>query len=131
MKNPTKDQLAQMRQQGMTNREIAGATGKSQGTIEYLFRKYKLCRKRSLITLEQIKEFNRMKQEGMTIKEIAEKTGYPEETVYYHLKAEKAGSDNFEQEFPTKFAVPRKPKMEKVVYFGIRYEDITEIYIPT
>lgn len=131
MEHPTKDQLAQMRQQGMTAREIAGATGRNQGTIEYLFRKYKLCRRRSLVTLEQIEEFNRMKQEGRDIKEIAEKTGYTKETVRYHLKAEKAGSDNFEQEFPTQFAIQREPRVEKKVYYGIRYEDVTEFYIPT
>lgn len=130
MEHPTKDQLSQMRQQGMTICEIAKALGKNQGTIEYLFRKYKLRRKRNKITLEQIEEFRRMRQEGMTITEIAEETGCPEGTVYYYLKPEDSGED-FVQELPIRFAAPRKPKLEKAVYFGIRYVDVTDLYIPT
>lgn len=87
MEHPTKDQLSQMRQQGMTICEIAKALGKNQGTIEYLFRKYKLRRKRNKITLEQIEEFRRMRQEGMTITEIAEETGCPEGDGILSLKA--------------------------------------------
>lgn len=132
MNYPTKDQLAQMRQQGMKSCEIAERTGNSQGTIEYLFRKYKLCRKRKPPAPEQIEEFRRMKQEGLTTKEIGEKTGYPEGTVYYHLKA--AGQDSgedFRQDLPVKFAVPRIPNIATVVYHGVRYEDVTELYIPS
>lgn len=130
MEHPTKEELSQMRQQGMTNREIAEALGKNQGTIEYLFRKYKLCRKRSRLTLEQIEEFHRMRQEGMTITEIAEETGYSKDLVYYHIK-QKENEEELGPEFPVQFAVPRKPKLEKVVYFGIRYTDMTDIHIPT
>lgn len=130
MEHPTKDQLSQMRQQGMTTREIAGATGRNQGTIEYLFRKYKLCRKRSRLTLEQTEEFHRMSQEGMTITEIAEATGYSKELIHYHLK-QKENEEELGPEFPTQFAVPRKPKLEKKIYFGIRYVDVTDLYIPT
>ncbi len=130
MEHPTKDQLAQMRQQGMITREIAKATGRNQGTIEYLFRKYKLCRKRSRLTLEQIEEFHRMRQEGMTITEIAEETGYSKELVHYHLK-QKENNEESGPEFPMQFAVPREPKLEKTIYFGIRYVDVTDLYIPT
>ena len=130
MNYPTKDQLAQMRQQGMKNCEIAERTGKSQGTIEYLFRKYKLCKKRKPPALEQIEEFRRMKQEGLTTKEIGEKTGYPEGTVYYHLKAADQDTErNLEPEFPTIFAVQRIPKITKATYFDVRYEDVTEFFI--
>lgn len=135
MNYPTKEQLELWRKQGKTNVEIAKLTGKSIGTINGLFSKYKIPQRKRTLPQDTINTICRMKKAGSSAKEISEKTGCGLSTVEKYIKAaglvmDKRKKDEPEQEFPTIFVHPREPKIEKVVIDGKRYLDITDLYIP-
>lgn len=135
MNYPTKDQLEAWRKQGKSNVEIAGLTGRSIGTINGLFSKYKIAQRRTAIPQDKINTICEMRKAGSSTKEISEKTGCGLSTVQNYIRAaglivDRRKKDEWEPEFPTIFAHPRKPKIEKVVVDGKRYLDVTDLYVP-
>lgn len=127
--NPTKEQLILWRQQGRTNREIARMTGKSLGTINGLFSKYKIPRRDTSVPKKKIEIMVQMKKSGSSIREIAESTGYSELTIRNHIKA--AGLMPEKQPEGFSIAEPREPHIFRTVISGKKYIDVTELYIPT
>lgn len=134
---PTKEQLELWRSQEKSNVEIANMTGRSIGTINGLFSKYKIAQRRRAIPQDKIDTICRMKEAGSSAKEIADKTGCGLSTVQSYIKAAGLVLDKNrkvepdpEPEFPAIFAIPKEPKIEKVVIDGRRYIDITDLYLP-
>lgn len=137
MNYPTKDQLELWRSQGKTNIEIAKMTGRGIGTINGLFSKYKIAKRRRTIPQDKIDTIHQMRKTGSSAKEIADKTGCGLSTVRNYIKA--AGlvherkekiEPKLESELPTVFAVSRGPIIKKIVIDGKRYMDITDLYVP-
>ena len=131
MDEPTKDRLVQWRQQGMSSREIAKITGETPARINYLIKKYKITQKKKTAAPEEIEAMCQLRREGYGTSEIARKTGYTESTVYGYLKAAGLIAERKpDPDIPLKFAAPRIPGITTVVYHGVRYKDVTDLYIP-
>lgn len=133
----TKEQLTIWRQQGMSNVEIACKTGKSVGSVNMLFSKYKIPPRRKGLPDEKADAMAQMKKEGKSTKEITEKLGVSPTTVYNYLKAaglmpKKERDEDKKMDGPEPFimAVQREPKITKKVYGSYRCEDITDFYLP-
>lgn len=128
----TKEQLAAWRQQGMSNVKIAEMTGKSLGTINMLFSRYKIPPRSRSIPEEKRSALLEMKERGLSTKEISVELGLAPCTVNSYIKT--AGMRTEKEEdmgLPEKLtmAVPRTPKPFKTKIYGHKYEDVTDFYI--
>ncbi len=128
----TKEQLAIWRQQGMTNVEIAEKTGKSVGTVNVLFSRYRIPKRSRAVPEEKRRRLVGMKEKGWSTKEIAEELELSQCTVNNCIKA--AGlrpEKDTEMGLPETYimAVPRIPKITRLVIRGHKYLDVTDYFI--
>ena len=123
----TEGQLAQWRQQGLTNKEIALKAGKSESTINGLFSKYKIPPRNRRVPQASVETMVRLHGMGMCRKQIAAETGYTVSTVRNCLiEAGAVQPSKYGEESPGLpdvliIAEPITPRSYKVEYFGHKY----------
>lgn len=143
----TEKQLKEWRKSGYRYDEIAEFTGKSPKTINYYVKKYGLS-KQKRITIQERKQFCAMRKSGYSTKKIAELTGRSQYAINKTLKAAglinsripkdktevKENKENAKSMILTpaiiSYAKKRKPKITKTIENGIRYKDITDLFLP-
>lgn len=139
---PTKENLARLRQQGKSNVEIAAMMGKSTPYINMLFSKHKIAPRNRSVPREKVEEMARLKKAGKSMRRIAEETGCSVSSVRNYLIQEglldaaagKEETECFDLPETLAMAEPVEPKIHKVRYRVRRrgrrclapYLDITE-----
>ncbi len=129
---PTKEQLAGWRRQGLSNVKIAEMTGKSLGTVNMLFSRYRIPKRSRAVPEEKREAIIGMKEKGLSTKEIAGELGLAKCTVNNYIKEAGLRPDR-EKDLGLPevliMAVPRVPKPFRTKICGHKYWDVTDFFI--
>lgn len=126
----TKEQLEYWRhQEGKSNVEIAGMTGKSIDVINNMFSRYKIRQRRRGIPEEKVNLINKMLEDGSRPYQIAAELGISKAVVYKYMPDEKIEEELALPKGIT-MAEQRKPRIFEVFIDGKRYMDVTDLFIP-
>ncbi|WP_286080655.1 LuxR C-terminal-related transcriptional regulator [Parablautia intestinalis] len=127
----TKEQLAGWRRQGLSNVKIAEMTGKSLGTVNMLFSRYRIPKRSRAVPEEKREAIIGMKEKGLSTKEIAGELGLAKCTVNNYIKEAGLRPEKEDTGLPEVLvmAVPRVPKPIRTEICGHKYWDVTDFFI--
>lgn len=126
----TKEQLEYWRhQEGKSNVEIAGMTGKSVDVINNMFSRYKIRQRRRGIPEEKVDLIHKMLEDGSRPYQIAAELGISRGAVYKHMP-EKEMEEEFALPLNLTMAETKKPNIFGTVVGGKQYIDVTDLFIP-
>lgn len=126
----TKEQLEYWRhKEGKSNVEIAQITGKSIGSINTLFSRYKIKKREMGISKEKIEIIQKMSAAGSRGYQIAAELGISRAAVYKYMPNNKT-DEEFALPPEMTFAEKKEPTIFEVVINGKHYIDVTDLWIP-
>lgn len=126
----TKEQLEYWRhQEGKSNVEIAGMTGKSVDVINNMFSRYKIRQRRRGIPEEKVNQIYKMLEDGSRPYQIAVALGISRGAVYKYMP-EKEMEEEFDLPLDFTMAERKKPNIFRTVVGGKQYIDVTDLFIP-
>lgn len=126
----TREKLEQWRHvEGLGNAEIAQITGRTLGSINMLFHKYKIRRRKAGTSEENIAKIREMAAGGSSAAQIAEALGVSKAVAYKYMPEEKV-EDEFALPKVMRMAEKREPHLARVTVGGKSYIDVTDLYIP-
>lgn len=133
------DKAIQMLRDNVPTGEIVEATGYSRDYLYILAKRKQITRKRITIG-DYGDQILYMMEQGKSFSEIGNAIGYSPVTVKNYIVAYKHRMKKAETEetiediaFPERqlsFVKPKKVKIYRVTYFGVKYLDVSERYIP-